>query len=49
MRSSLIFTAETTKQFATNTRRGTDYTATIQNLSGQSITITVTNLQHQIP
>ena len=43
MRSSLVFNAETTKQFATNTRRGTDYTATIQNLSGQSITITVTN------
>lgn len=43
MRSSLTFTAETTKQFAANTRRGTDYKATIQNLSGQSITITVTN------
>jgi len=43
MRSSLIFTAETTKQFATNTRRGTDYTATIQNLTNQTITITVTN------
>ena len=49
MRSSLIFTAETTKQFATNTRRGTDYTATIQNLSGQSITITVTNHNIQVP
>jgi len=49
MRSSLIFDAETTKQFATNTRRGTDYTATIQNLSGQSITITVTNQNIQAP
>jgi hypothetical protein len=49
MRSSLIFTAETTKQFAANTRRGTDYKATIQNLSGQSITITVTNQNIQDP
>ena len=43
MRSSLAFTAETTKQFAANVRRGDTYSATIQNLSGQSITITVTN------
>ena len=43
MRSSLVFTAETTKQFAANPRRGDTYSATIQNLSGQSITITVTN------
>ena len=43
MRSSITFTAESTKQFAANPRRGTDYNATIQNLSGQSITITVTN------
>ena len=43
MRSSLVFTAETTKKFAANSRRGDTYNATIQNLSGQSITITVTN------
>ena len=43
MRSSITFTAETTKQFAANPRRGDTYNATIQNLSGQSITITVTN------
>ena len=43
MRSSIIFTAESTKQFAANVRRGDTYNATIQNLSGQSITITVTN------
>lgn len=43
MRSSITFTAETTKQFAANSRRGDSYHATIQNLSGQSITITVTN------
>ena len=49
MRSSIIFTNEDTKQFATNTRRGTDYKATIQNLSGQSITITVTNQNIQDP
>jgi len=43
MRSSIVFTAESTKKFATNFRRGDNYNATIQNLSGQSITITVTN------
>lgn len=47
MRSSLTFTAETTKQFAANPLRGSDYKATIQNLSGQSITITVTNQEIQ--
>jgi len=43
MRSSIAFASDTTKQFAANTRRGTDYKATIQNLTDQSITITVTN------
>ena len=43
MRSSIVFTAETTRKFAANPRRGDTYNATIQNLSGQEITITVTN------
>jgi hypothetical protein len=42
-RHTVTFTAETTKNFVPNTRIGSDYSATIQNLSGQSITITVTN------
>ena len=42
-RSSLVFASDTTKQFATNTRRGDNYQATIQNLTDQTITITVTN------
>ena len=33
----------TTKNFVSNSRRGPEYNATIQNLSGQSLTITVTN------
>lgn len=43
MRSSLVFTADTTKTFAANPRRGDQYHATIQNLTDQTITITVTN------
>ena len=43
MRSSIEFTAETTKRFCANPRRGDTYNASIQNLTGQSITITVTN------
>lgn len=43
MRSSLVFSSDTTKNFATNYRRGEQYHATIQNLTDQSITITVTN------
>ena len=43
MRSSIEFIAETTKQFSANPRRGDTYNASIQNLTGQSITITVTN------
>lgn len=42
-RRTVTFTAETTRNFVPNTRRGEQYHATIQNLSGQSITITVTN------
>ena len=42
-RHTITFTADTTKNFVPNTRRGSDYNATIQNLSGESITITVTN------
>jgi hypothetical protein len=46
-RSTLIFTAETTKQFATNYKRGPEYTATIQNLTNQTVVITVTNQRIQ--
>lgn len=41
--STLIFAAETTKKFAANPRRGDTYHATIQNLTDQSLTVTVTN------
>jgi hypothetical protein len=47
MRSSLIFASDTTKTFAANPRRGDTYHATIQNLTNQSITITVTNQRIQ--
>lgn len=43
MRSTVTFTAETTKNFVANSRRGSDYLATIQNLTGEAVTITVTN------
>lgn len=43
MRHTVTFDNETTQKFVANTRRDADYKATIQNLSGQSITITVTN------
>jgi len=48
MSSTLTFASETTKNFAANHRRGPEYNATIQNLTDQSITITVTNqsVQH---
>lgn len=42
-RSTITFTAETTKNFVPNTRRGPEYNSTIQNLTDQSITVTVTN------
>jgi len=43
MRHTVTFAAETTRNFVPNHRRGPEYNATIHNLSGQSITITVTN------
>ena len=42
-RSTLVFSADTTKTFAANPRRGSEYHATIQNLTDQTVTITVTN------
>lgn len=42
-RHTIKFTVQDTRKFVPNTRRGTEYQSTIQNLSGQSITITVTN------
>ena len=43
MRHTVTFTAQTTRNFVPNSRRGPEYNATIQNLSGEAITITVTN------
>ena len=42
-RHSITFASETTKNFVANSRRGSDYKATIQNLTDQTVTITVTN------
>ena len=42
-RRTVTFDAETTKNFVPNSRRGNQYIATIQNLTAQTITITVTN------
>lgn len=42
-RRTVRFTAETTRNFAPNSRRGIEYKSTIQNLTGETITITVTN------
>lgn len=42
-RRTVTFDNELTQKFVANTRRDADYKSTIQNLSGQSITITVTN------
>ena len=42
-RHTVTFAADTSKTFAANPRRGTEYQATIQNLTTQTITITVTN------
>lgn len=42
-------TGLTTKKFVANSRRGSEYNATIQNLSGQSLTVTVTNDNIQDP
>ncbi len=46
-RSSLVFDSDTTKTFAANPKRGDAYHATIQNLTDQTITITVTNQRIQ--
>lgn len=42
-RRTITFDNETTRKFVANQRRGEQYHATIQNLTDQSITITVTN------
>ena len=46
--STLVFAADTTKDFAPNYRRGSEYQATIQNLTSVTLTVTVTNqnIQH---
>lgn len=43
MRRTITYAGDTTKKFVANSRRGTDYNASIQNLTDQTITITVTN------
>lgn len=43
MRRTITYAGDTTKNFVANSRRGTDYNASIQNLTDQTITITVTN------
>lgn len=43
MRHTVAFVAQTTRNFVPNSRRGPEYNATIQNLTGQTITITVTS------
>ena len=42
-RHTITFAADTSKKFVANQRRGEQYHATIQNLTTQTITITVTN------
>ena len=42
-RHTVTFASETTKNFVVNSRRGSQYNATIQNLTDQTVTITVTN------
>lgn len=41
--STITFAGDTTKNFVPNVRRGSEYSATIQNLTDQTITVTVTN------
>lgn len=41
--STLVFAADTTKDFAPNYRGGSEYNATIQNLTSVMLTVTVTN------
>jgi len=48
-RHTVTFANETTKNFRANPKRGNQYHATIQNLTDQSITITVTNQDIQEP
>lgn len=42
-RRTVTFTSQTTRNFVPNHQRGPEYNASIQNNTGQSITITVTN------
>ncbi len=42
-RRNITFASDTTKNFVPNHRRAGEYNATIQNLTDQTITITVTN------
>jgi len=42
-RRNITFASDTTKKFVANHRRGEQYQATIQNLTTQTVTITVTN------
>lgn len=46
-RHTVTFAASTAENFLPNTRRGNQYVATIQNLTTQTITITVTNKDMQ--
>lgn len=46
-RKTITFAGDTTKNFVPNVRRGPEYNATIQNLTDQTITITVTNQDAQ--
>lgn len=48
-RQTITFTAETSKVFAADPKELGGYHATIQNLTNQSITITVTNQNIQEP
>jgi len=42
-RSTITFASDTVKDFAANPKRDAEYKSTIQNLTDQTITITVTN------
>ena len=42
-RREVVFDGELTKKFVVNHKRGSNYSATIQNNTDQSITITVSN------
>lgn len=44
MQHIVTFDGDTTQRFIANYRRADDYKASIQNLSGQQITITVSNV-----